>query len=124
MGANTTSSQLTVGSSTINNAGLLTNESMLLGLDIIKVGISTTSMADNIKCFPNPATDAIYLNFEEEVSSKIEVKILNTSAKVLMDETYNYNKQIPINISELAKGIYILEIKVGNKYSVKKIIKE
>ncbi len=124
IGANTTSSQLTVGSSTINNSGLLTNEGILLGLDIIKVGISTTSMADNIKCFPNPATDAIYLNFEEELSSKIEVKILNTSAKVLMDETYNYTKQIPINISELSKGIYILEIKVGNKYSVKKIIKE
>lgn len=124
MSGTTNSSQLFVGADTINNQGLLSAEGMLLAFDILSVGISTANRIDNVKFFPNPASEFINVNFEEELSGKVEMKVINTSAKLMLKESFNASKQISLDVSSLPQGIYILEVKMGNKYSIKKFIKE
>lgn len=124
LGGVTASNQLIVAGDTINNMGLLTSEGMVLTFDIMSVGISSNPISNNITYFPNPVKEIVYINIDEEVQSEIEVKVINTTAKVMLKESFNADKQISLDVKNLPKGMYILEIKMGNKYAVKKFIKE
>lgn len=69
-----------------------------------------------ISFYPNPAFDIVHITSEE----KIAVKVFDLNGKQIIDK----NIQHELDISELAPGIYILEIIAGKNILREKLIKQ
>lgn len=83
---------------------------------------STLSVEDyslsNFNLFPNPSTNFVKINSIETPISKIQV--FDISGKLILTNNYNSEITINLNVSSLAKGIYLLKI---NNRITKKLIK-
>ena len=69
-----------------------------------------------ISIYPNPTTDYININSSEKNNT---IKITDLTGKVILNEV-NTTK---INVRQLTKGIYIINIKTDNSESIQKFIK-
>lgn len=80
------------------------------------LGFNENSLKNNIKVYPNPATEKI------NVESALEIKLTITDlvGKIIIAESAVNS----INVSALTPGIYFLNIKSGNEQSVVKFIKD
>ncbi len=78
---------------------------------------------ENIKLYPNPASDAVHLGITEHFNS---LKVTNSNGKVVKEfsleeiRNFNSNKQIAFKVSELNTGVYFIII--DNKYVEKLVI--
>lgn len=71
------------------------------------------------KVFPNPATEKLFVQFNDWSGEK-EIKLLDiTGRSVFMIKSVNNNHEI--DISSLPKGIYLISAKNMTDYVVKKI---
>lgn len=73
-----------------------------------------TNISDNdeIKIYPNPSKGII--NIEATVSIK-QITILDLSGKIVLS-IYTNNSIVTIDISDLPKGIYVIETNTGKKH--------
>jgi len=83
--------------------------------------------ASTIKVFPNPFTDALFLDFESDMEASALLQITDLTGKTVHEETLDMQKgdnqhQI-IPKQDIANGIYILSIKVAEQpaYTIKMI---
>jgi hypothetical protein len=78
---------------------------------------------ENLKLYPNPAKDILYLETGDEQSNHINVRIYNIMGVMLMDRRTDDNT---INVSSLNKGLYLIQLtSPDNNFSItKKFIKE
>ena len=75
---------------------------------------------DQIRIYPNPVKDILNIDLK---SDKGSVKIFDLTGKVV--KTADLNKSGTIDVSQLTKGMYLVEIILnGNAKVTKKIIKE
>jgi len=73
----------------------------------------------NFKVFPNPTSD--FLNVQSPTNSNISnIKISNVLGKVVLEVSTVSNS---INVQQLSKGIYIIEVSIENKNYQQKFIK-
>lgn len=73
---------------------------------------------DNLIIYPNPTSDYFEL---ENVNTASEIKIINSSGKLI--KVIDYKPNIKINVEELSKGIYYIKIlNTKNSYSTKKLL--
>ncbi|MDO9001617.1 MAG: T9SS type A sorting domain-containing protein [Bacteroidota bacterium] len=79
------------------------------------VGLNEMSFKNNIKIFPNPVTETLYL----EGISDCKLKVVNLIGETIINETSANS----INVSELNSGIYFLQITSASNKSVIKFIK-
>jgi hypothetical protein len=88
----------------------------------ITVSVTETIISDDIKLFPNPASDIIHLEFPDELSSdEFEIEIFDLLLTSVFLTHKNQNEKIlDISVSGLQKGLYL--IRIGNH--VKKIVVE
>ena len=75
---------------------------------------------DNLLIYPNPSRNFIFISDIEEIKN---VQIYNTLGELIILQHSN-SKQENIDISNLNKGIYFVEIKTNSKIYIRKIIKE
>lgn len=90
-----------------------------------------TALPKNIKVFPNPSSDVVYLQSEGKSDSKFWYVLLDMNGKVILSKTegVSLNDKIQeVNLSGFPAGIYILnitELKKGQpltqSYKVQKI---
>lgn len=81
--------------------------------------ISVILNFDEVKIFPNPATDIIEIN--GNVSDTIHLRLFDSQGKLVLSQSHFSNK---VDISNLEKGIYIIELRMDNQVMVKRILKE
>ncbi|MFH0893481.1 MAG: T9SS type A sorting domain-containing protein [Bacteroidota bacterium] len=86
----------------------------------------TTAINDNVENFsievyPNPAGDLIYINTSVQLLNP-EITIFNQLGQVVLQQPFSLSDP-QINISNLTKGIYILQLTSENKTARYKIIK-
>jgi len=99
-----------------------TNRGFKLYLDDVRVVINDPVSLDEkelivFSLFPNPTSNFISINLQEEI---LEVKIMDTSGK----EVYFSKKYLDkINVQNLEKGIYFLQVSTAKGYSTQKFIK-
>ena len=82
-------------------------------------GIKEINNADNIVVYPNPATNNITI----EAPQKSTIEILNIQGQTILQQQIQQGKT-NIDISALAKGVYILRLCSNDKTAVTKIVKE
>jgi len=80
---------------------------------------STYASASEIKLYPNPAKDKLYLKSNEQ---NLKVQILDISGRIVLSNTITGSD--PIDISSLKNGIYFLQAKGKMVYPIEKLIKE
>lgn len=84
-------------------------------------GINEYTIDNLVTVYPNPTSDYFQVEFTNNESTKIE--IYNQLGQVLITEIVPASGR-QINISSLNSGVYFLRATVGNKTSIKKLIKE
>ena len=79
---------------------------------------------ESIGVYPNPAKDNINIEIHSSSKAKnVSYKIMNVLGEVVLQSEIT-NPKSEINVSELAKGLYFVEITTDGKKVVKKIVKE
>ncbi len=84
-------------------------------------------VTDGISVFPNPANDIINIRFDYENINKAIVRIIDITGKISIEKqlnNINNNKTQQLDISNLKKGIYFINISIEKGIIVKKIIVE
>jgi hypothetical protein len=82
-------------------------------------------LPQDIAVFPNPSQETLNIDLNDKNASVYYIRVLNTQGRVMMMLPQpNLNKSI--NISELPKGFYLLEItdKTNFKTTTVKFCKE
>lgn len=94
------------------------------GFDLDAVGVinqSTMNTVDEswtkLRIYPNPVKDQFYIGIYE----KAEIQIFDPTGKLASSQTSENNR--PIDVSNLKKGIYFVQIYTGQKKSLHKLIK-
>jgi hypothetical protein len=85
---------------------------------VLTVGINEESM-QNVRVYPNPATSQITIS--NVVSPILTIKIIDISGKTIKRINHDSNT---INVSDLTKGIYFLQVQTEQSVINKKFIKE
>lgn len=84
-------------------------------------GIKSFNSISNFHISPNPATSELFISSASHVG---KIQIIDALGKVVMTHDANYASQTTINIVDLSKGVYFLQVNDGNKLSTRKFIKE
>jgi hypothetical protein len=85
----------------------------------IPSGINEKELSDRIKVYPNPATDNITIIAPQ----KSIIEILNIQGQTIIQQPLQQGKT-DIDISSIAKGVYILRLYSNDKTEVTRIVKE
>jgi hypothetical protein len=76
--------------------------------------------ATNIKMYPNPATDILTLNAQENIE---KIQIFNALGQNVWNQT-TYNTEINIPVSNLSSGLYIIKATINGQESATKFFKK
>ncbi len=79
----------------------------------------------NIKVilYPNPVKDLVKIKITaSEIKNSITVKIIDVKGLIISENTFNPNQDITLNTSSLRKGNYFLNITIGEKNIIKKLM--
>ncbi len=82
--------------------------------------INSNIINENIKIFPNPATDKLTIQLSNEIKNNIQVNLYSIDGKVINNIELNPNRitnNYEINVKDLKDGIYFLNIK-DNVYNL------
>jgi hypothetical protein len=75
---------------------------------------------NELKVYPNPTSDLLYIDSELELSN---IKIVNMLGQMVYSEELN-NQKSSISLSQLNSGTYLLHLETEYGVQVKKIVKE
>lgn len=117
-----TTSRNTLKQTLRQNASLYPNTNAQRGYGILNFYKTYQTLALNdikkvqVKVYPNPAKSVINISSDKQIQS---IGIYDMLGRLIKTETQN-----TINVSQLAKGNYLLKIKAGDQELVEKFIKE
>ncbi len=89
------------------------------GCEEIITGIKDTKSNENISIYPNPAKNNISI---KNIDRETTFKILNINGDIIIHGIISESNEI--NIEDLSKGIYLIELENENMVVVRKIIKK
>jgi hypothetical protein len=89
------------------------------------VRLEGVSAINNLFIYPNPSRDIFNVSFISDIKQNLKVRILNVIGEELLSDDLEqfigeYTKQI--DLSNNAKGIYFLEIKLNDNLIVNKLV--
>lgn len=109
--------KLIVSSAQKDDAGIDSGQVRIFNLNAV---LTTNEFSKNkINVYPNPATDIINLNIENQLNT-VSVEIYNEFGQLLKTS----NTLTNIAVSDLQNGIYLLQIKSENELQTVKFIKK
>ena len=88
-------------------------------VDASMLGVKPNTKANNVNVYPNPASDK--LNIEVSSDSKVQMLDLN-GKKVVAEKNVNANQKGSIDVSGLAKGVYMMKVYNANSVTTKKVV--
>ncbi len=115
----TVSYQNVSGATTSNTAKIKINKAAIVGIDELDMDASFT-------VFPNPAKDYFHVSLYNPGNATCTVEVMNTVGQSIQLATIGNGTEISedISISNLSKGMYFVKTTLGDKVSIKKLIKE
>lgn len=88
--------------------------------------LSTTSNELNaFALYPNPASNEVFVRFQNSLESDLEISIINTLGQVIFKTnslTLDGNNTAVLNVNEYASGLYFVNFKFNNTTQIKKLI--
>lgn len=89
----------------------------------MSVSIDEVELSDQITVYPNPAEDYVNLEFGEGLNGDVDVNILDLSGRTVVS-TSMYAVEgtaLPVELSTLTPGVYMMNISQGDKVSTFKL---
>jgi hypothetical protein len=83
----------------------------------------TAQQSGLVKIYPNPVGDVLNVSVLGQISSKASLQISDAEGKVVMTKNIVNNPQ-SIDISQLAKGVYMIKVTNGGSILTSKFVKE
>ncbi|MCB0699108.1 MAG: T9SS type A sorting domain-containing protein [Chitinophagales bacterium] len=88
------------------------------------VGVSNVSGdQQSLSLFPNPANDVVYIRGLDAIDGNKKVTITSIEGKVISGYEYRPAAKVSVPVSELTKGVYLINIKTDAGNSVLKMLK-
>ncbi len=90
----------------------------------VPIKLSTKS---SITLLPNPAKNTVWLQIQQTTNEKISISVSDISGKILLqlNPTVTSGTTVyPLQVSQLAAGVYFVTIKGNNKNETLKLVKE
>jgi len=90
-------------------------KSKATGVDYIK------SSLKEIRLYPNPATDQLFVQLGHNVAENVEITIFDQAGRSIRStqQYYNGNSPISLDVSSISEGYYLLLVKSSNSKSTK-----
>ncbi|MDQ3190420.1 MAG: choice-of-anchor J domain-containing protein [Bacteroidota bacterium] len=106
----------------VNNCGTDTSYQQI---STAGVGIDEVADAYNLNVFPNPSNGQFTVHFDNPVSQKLEIRIMNMNGTIVFNESINYfdgkyNKNI--DISHMSGGMYFMQLITEDRILNRKLI--
>ena len=109
---------------TINNCGDTVTQQILIKNPNYTIPYTIKeNKQSNFFIFPNPATDFINIDMEKSINSKYKLIIIDMFGKQVYGNLL-FDKQSKIDVSNLSRGVYIMEIRSTDWVSRRKFIKK
>lgn len=92
----------------------------------LECNLSAEAIAENasgILVFPNPTSSHITINLPEMPSGTVWLELYTVDGKLVMREQTTYSAKT-LDLSNVAKGVYVLKLNINNAQHFKKIIVE
>lgn len=89
-------------------------------ITVTTVGIEEVQTGNTWKIYPNPATDAVYIDLGKQ--SNATVDILDINGRIV--KKTNIMTQGTIDVSTLTPGTYYLKIQTESNFKIEKLIKQ
>ena len=91
---------------------------------IIVIGINEVINDLGVLIYPNPNTGLFTIEKSSELDKEVRVSLLDASSRVIIDKLIPKGQQkIEMDITNYSKGVYYLQLTVGEEVFVKKILK-
>ncbi len=107
-----------------NSVGYDINWLELNALSTVNVTeLSSTGL--NVMVFPNPITAQSVLKINSPEASDVTIRIVDVNGRIVFANQLKVmgEMSIPLNLGNIVKGVYILQIQKGNKLVTKQIVK-
>ena len=93
----------------------VTNQAGCVGSDTVYVeiwplGVEDLNSEEYAKIYPNPANGFVNLEFSEKVSGTTQLKLIDTKGSVVYSETLTDVRNLNLDVSNLAVGVYNLSL--------------
>gem|GEM_PF-5912156 len=91
----------------------------------MSVSMDESTVVNQPEIYPNPAKYIFFVKTEENKSKHAQLTLTDLSGKECFNtdfETYNGISVVPVELPQLANGVYILQIKTDNQVFTKQII--
>lgn len=88
------------------------------------VGLNEAEESNLFSIYPNPASKALNILFNKEVSEVVKLKMINSLGNVVYAETLSTTGKVnhTINVGKMAEGMYLLNVQCENLNSSQKVI--
>ncbi len=74
----------------------------------------------NVKLYPNPASDMIYIESMEEIT---QVTVYNAIGRVVLDQSFRNSNKIQVNLGSLIPGMYMIRVDGLERSTMTKLLK-
>ena len=103
------------------------NQEIVTGAEyLLPASVDEVNNGVDFNVYPNPATDNMQINFNLNDTKKVEIKIYNNLGAIVFSsiegQLNSGNHTVEISVSDLAKGIYYMNLKAGENTISKKIV--
>ncbi len=117
---------------TIDNAESVTiaqgvENGYIAGLVLGQNEVVESTFEKQIQLYPNPATDNSFINLNLNNNEKVTVTVMSADGKIVADKSYgelNGNMRLPINLSGLSNGLYLVKVMIGEQLTTMTLVKE
>ena len=86
------------------------------------VGLEDLTFGE-VKLFPNPTNDVLYISFEAEMNGLTAITILDQTGRVVLENTMNAQLNYSIDVNSLAEGAYFIRVENDGRELIMKFIK-
>ena len=90
-------------------------------------GIDENNGLHDVMVYPNPASDYLYVDLTSEVQGNLSFKVMDMTGRVVATENVDYfgdNMHYKMDVNNLAKGLYMLNIENTKGKVIRKFIVE
>jgi hypothetical protein len=96
-------------------------------VQVTVLGIDEISSVNSVSIYPNPATEQFTLTFNNTVSSQMQVNLIDATGRIVASKKAFAGigkNNVDMNVSELAAGIYQLQMMKDGEVASRAIIIE
>ncbi len=76
----------------------------------------------DVQVYPNPAHNKVNISFKPAGSYSVELKMTDVNGRLVMHKIYQPGENIIIDVSDKVSGLYLINLKIDDKYFLKKLM--